>query len=51
MGFDLAVIGEGEITLPAPISKVLNDQNHFPTKGIAYLDQQANYIKFHKTQR
>lgn len=43
MGFDLVVIGEGEVTLIEILTKLVNNEDIYKLKGIGFLDDDHNY--------
>lgn len=45
MGFDVCVIGEGEIIFPEILIKIKENSEFRDTAGIAYLDEDGNYFK------
>ena len=50
MGFDVCVIGEGEETFPNLLIKINDDVDFKDTNGIAFMDEEGNFIK-NKTPR
>lgn len=51
MGFDLVVIGEGEETIIDLLVKIKFGKNLYDTKGIAFIDDNANYHYTGKRKR
>ncbi len=45
MGFDGCVLGEGEETFPNLLIKIKNDVDFKDTNGIAFIDEEGNFIK------
>ncbi|MFX1365060.1 MAG: TIGR04013 family B12-binding domain/radical SAM domain-containing protein [Promethearchaeota archaeon] len=44
MGFDIVVVGEGEETIIELMQTIINNEDYSKIKGIAYLDNENNYI-------